>query len=139
MKSAVIDAIYVVAGDVVDFRIFHPYDRAAILKPLLLGNPTSGRVWKPIVQAMAAVCAATELQPKLCVCCPGLVCRGDDYRIALAMPGGSEDSLPPVALVICPRSADSAATLKQKATEALRQIWPDIRNISPTHLHGGRA
>ena len=97
----------------------------------MLGDPEATMLLRAILDSAAWIKRAPRQQPVLCMCCPQPIRRITPATVfgvaapAIATPGRA------IGFAFCDACGERPGELMAKATEGLRRIWPDMREIRP--------
>ena len=113
----------------------------SILKMLIAayeGRKYDSAVAEIAVTAIKEIDRASKTsEPPLCGACENLLVNGR-YSLVIAIPS-CDDPKDTIVFGICAQCATTDAEVRVKAADALRHIWPDLRQIEITHPNGGTA
>ncbi len=133
-----LEAVHEEARGLLALHVVRPEDMLELLFASLTGEPYSAAIASAVTRAVADITsAAASGTPKLCGSCPKEI-RDSAYSVVLEVPE-CDDPTTSIGMVICTTCATTEAGIREKATVALRGIWPDLRPITVTHASGGRA
>ena len=134
-----VQSIHEEAAGLLDVNLIDASVGADLLISAALGNSESAALLDAIRQAAECVRSAPRRKPALCVCCPRSIRRITPTTVfgvarpAVPTPTGA------LAFAFCDRCSADRTALAVKATEGLRRIWPDLRQINITDAAGGHA
>ena len=122
-----IDRIHAESQGFLRLWFVKPEDGMHLTVASLCGDPWATGLLRATAQCAMRVMRAPRRKPSLCLCCPRAVRRLDGVMFCVAVP---EVEHPEQALgaAVCPRCAD-APDMGQRAIQAFRCIWPNIREI----------
>lgn len=121
---------------VVALQVVTVEDMPELLGHALVGDPEAVRFAGLVSQVLQRIQDAPRDRAMLCGCCPKRL-RGGRYSIVCAIPH-RDDPREALTLAICRRCATRHDAIVQKAGQALRRLWPDLRPID-IHPAEGRA
>lgn len=130
-------AIHREAGGVLALNIVRPGDALNLVVASLGGDAEATRLLRAVCDTVARVESAPKRKPMLCGCCPRAL-RGSGFVICVAIPDRDAPTNG-LAFALCENCSRDDAALREKASSALRTIWPDIRTIEITNPAGGHA
>ena len=125
------------AAGALNVFVVRPIDGPALVADAIAGDPEASCILQGISQAQTRILAAPAREPMLCASCPAPL-RDGRYSFVVALPA-KDSPLHAIGLGVCPACGTDPAVIQAKGIEALRRIWPNLRSITPTHPHGGRA
>ena len=127
------------AAGVIQLDIIKHADLAELLAHAILGDPEAVRLANMASDTLRRIAAAPRRKPMLCASCPTpLRLKGHRFSVVVAIPGRDQPANA-LALAICHGCATGRDAVQDKAVEALKRLWPDLRPITVTHPAGGRA
>lgn len=132
-----VQRLHVEAAGVLAVHVVQPADIPAILGFALAGDPQATRLATMLSQTLRGIQEAPRSRPMLCGSCPRPL-RTGRFAIVLTMPDRDNPSQG-MALAICERCGSTDAVIRQRATVALRRLWPNVRPITVTDPVGGHA
>jgi hypothetical protein len=137
MSAPDLMAIHHEAAGVLALNIVRPGDALNLVVASLEGDREATRLLRAVCDTVARVESAPKRKPMLCGCCPRAL-RGSGFVICVAIPD-RDSPTNGLAFALCEHCSRDDTALGEKASSALRTIWPDLRPITVTHGEGGRA
>jgi hypothetical protein len=125
------------SGGCVTLEIFRRADMARVFAAAAAGDDEASRALTALDGALAQIQDAPPHRAALCACCPRVLREGR-YAFGLVLPA-RDDPTGALALAICDDCGTSRTEIMAKAAEALRRIWPDLRQIPAPHGPCGHA
>lgn len=119
---------------VVALQVVTPEDLPEMLAASLMGDREATRLAHLVAQALRRIEEAPRSRAMLCAACPKRL-RGGRYAIVCAVPH-RDDPREALTLGVCRRCATRHDAIVQKAGQALKRVWPDLRAID---IHPGRG
>jgi hypothetical protein len=133
-----LDTIHQEARGLLALHVVRAEDMLDLLAASLTGDSYAAGLAQAVTHAVADIAAAsTSGVPKLCGSCPREI-HGSGYSIVLTL-AECDDPTRAVGMAICKACGTTEVAIREKATVALRGIWPDLRPITITHASGSRA
>jgi hypothetical protein len=130
-------AIHREAGGVLALNIIRPGDALNLVAASLEGGSEASRLLRAVCDTVARIESAPRRKPMLCGNCPRPL-RGSGFVICVAVPD-RDSPTNGLAFALCEYCSRDDAALVEKASSALRTVWPDLRAVEITHPKGGRA
>ena len=130
-------AIHEEAAGLMSLDIILREDMPAVIVAAAGGNVQAGELAMRVNGVLSDILAASTSEPKLCAVCSGPLAQGR-FALALAVPA-CDAPINSLAMAVCTDCAATREDVRAKATDVLRQIWPDVRRVTITHPGGGRA
>jgi hypothetical protein len=124
-----IAAVHAEAGGLLRLYFLTPEDGWRLMLGAAAGDAWATGMLTAVADCARAIKSAPKRKPSLCLCCPAPLRRPAGLMFCIAVP---ETGTPRHALgsAICPRCA-GRPELESRAAVALRQVWPDLREIRP--------
>ena len=132
-----IQQVHAEAGGLLTLQVVQCGDMPALILDALAGSGEAVQTLRLTRETLANIEAAPRRKPALCGSCPRAL-RGRQFAIIIARPA-CDDPTQGIAMAVCARCGPDHGAIQAKAAVALARIWPDVRPISITHSHGGRA
>ena len=126
------------AAGLLTVEIIRCDDMPGLIALALVGDPDASRAVHAVQRTLMVIRNAPRRSPTLCSCCPRPIRKGVGFALVLAVPERSDPSHF-LGLAVCEKCASTTGEIREKATGALRKLWPDLRPVDVTHRHGGRA
>jgi hypothetical protein len=128
-----------VGGELLDVYLVDQMAAAELMARAMLGDAEAARLFGAFLEAGKRIASAPRRSPVICATCPRRIRRiSHDIIFGIAAPERT-DRPSAIGFAICPRCAANRAGLLSRASESLRQIWPDLRPIVISHPAGGHA
>ncbi len=125
------------ANGVLALNIVRPGDSLNLVAASLEGDSEASRLPRAVCDTVGKIENAPRKKPMLCGCCPRAL-RGSGFVICVAIPD-RDSPTNGLAFALCEYCSRDDAALVEKASSALRTVWPDLRPVTVTHPGGGRA
>jgi hypothetical protein len=133
-----IETVHREAAGVLDLIIVRPEEILLLSLSRMSGDQRANATAIAVTDAICGINEAAKTSaPKLCGSCPREL-TDNCYAVVVAMPQRDAPSAA-IVMAICHGCATTEAGIREKATEAFRSVWPDLRPITVTHQDGGRA
>ncbi len=129
-----IRAVHQEAGGVLGLDIVRRRDARDLVVSAAAGDTHAAMVLRAVKDTLAKIQSAPRRRPMLCVCCPRSLLK-HDFAVVLASPE-REDRQQGLALAVCTTCATSVPEITAKVAVALREIWPDLRQVTITNEAG---
>jgi hypothetical protein len=124
------------AGGVLSLYVVYPEDAPALLAKALTGDVDAGRLLTLVPNITKRIPRAPRRAPGLCGHCSTPIRSW--FALAVVIPECNDPSQG-LAVGLCRKCTADREDVYQKATEAMRGVWPTARPITVTHTAGGRA
>ena len=108
-----------------------------LIADAMLGDQQAIELVNAVRDTLRSWAAVPAHEAPLCVSCPQPLQPGG-YNLAFAAPECDRPTRM-LGLGVCHRCAATPAGVMAKAGQGLRQFWPELRPVKPTHAVGGRA
>lgn len=128
--------LHVEAGGLLNLDVVRRSDMPRLLGAALAGDADAADLVRLVSDALRSIEDAAAAESKQCACCAGEL-PTKRFALVIARPA-VDDPQQGMVLAICPRCGATPGGIKAAATQALRSIWPDVREVQITNP-GGRA
>ena len=125
------------AAGVLAISIVRRQDFAGLVAAALQGSAEGSRLALAVTKASRMICDAPTESLPLCISCPQRLHMRGIAAFAIALPARDDPSRL-MAMAMCDACAGEPREIADKVLQAMRQIWPDLRQGS-VHPVAGHA